>query len=142
VRLDKFITLVDDRGLSLTIIRRSNKDASQIGLDTSAGGVPPEILGGQISPDFVVIYITYAGQRFLQVHEAKTTLKLVAAIDSEVINYEVLDLVTEMDIFYVLAVTEDELTGVRKLQIIQIVYDSFDKGWANPSLSEVMLPEN
>lgn len=139
MRLDRFITLVDDRGLALTIIRRVTKDVSQIGLDTSAGGVPPEILGGQISPDFVVIYISYAGQRFLQVHEAKTTLKLVAAIDSEVINYQVLDLVQEKDMFYIYAVQQDQLTGIRSLQMLQIFYDVNIKDWNTPSLTEIKL---
>ena len=104
VRLDKFITLVDERGLALTIIRRSTREVSQIGLDTSAGGVPPEILGGQISPDFVVIYISYAGKRFIQVHMAKTSLKLVGVLDSEILNYQVLDLVIPKDMFYVFAI--------------------------------------
>ena len=108
VRLDKFITVVDFRGEALTIIRRTTKEMSQIGIDTTAGGVPPQILGGFVSPDFVVMYVTYAGKNFIQVHMAKTSLKLVAVIDSYVLSYEVLDRVLDKDMFYVYAIQEDQ----------------------------------
>ena len=78
---------------------------------------------------------------------AKTSLKLVAAIDSNILSYEVLDRVLDRDMFYVYAIQEDtsrydaefEVSG-RKLQVLQIVYDVFMQGWMQPSLTELNLP--
>lgn len=124
VRLDKFITLVDTSGQAMTIIRKSNSDVSQIGLDVSAGGELPQIIGGFITPDFVVIYISNEGQKFLQVHMAKTSLKQVAALEGNILAYEILDLVHVKDMFYVYAIQEHPITRQRKLLSLQIVYDS------------------
>ena len=73
-------------------------------MDISAGGEMPQIIGGFITPDFVVIYISNEGQKFLQVHMAKTSLKQVAALEGNILAYEILDLVHVKDMFYVYAI--------------------------------------
>ena len=66
------------------------------------------VLGGFFSPDFVVFQITNEGETFLQVHTSKTQLGIVAAIDSELINYDVLDLAQSKDLFYVFGTQQYE----------------------------------
>lgn len=79
---------------------------------------------------------------------AKTSLKLVAAIDSNIMSYEVLDRVLDKDMFYVYAIQQDSsrydydefFVYGHKLMVLQIVYDVFLQGWLQPSLTELELP--
>ena len=74
VRLGKFLSMVDPRGEKLTIIRKTDLKTHGIYLDTSAGGEPPVLLGGQFTADFVLFYISYAGTKFIQIHVSNTEL--------------------------------------------------------------------
>ena len=47
---------------------------------------------------------------------AKTSLKMVAALEGDIVAYEILDLVHVNDMFYIYAIHEELLTGKRKLQ--------------------------
>ena len=87
IRLGKFLSMVDPRGEKLTIIRKSDIKSHGIYLDTNVGGEPPVLLGGQFTADFVLFYISYAGTKFIQVHESNTELKLVGVLDGQIINY-------------------------------------------------------
>lgn len=130
VRIDKFISVVDYTGDTVTIIRKSNSEISQIGIDLSAGGIPPNIIGSLVSPDFVVLYIQDGKERYIQLHMAKTSLKLIGALDSNILNYAILDLVLTKDMFYIFAVQEDpDDTASKKLLMLQIVYDAVLAGW-------------
>ena len=81
MRLGTFLSLVDPRGEKLTIIRKSDLRHHGIKIDTSVGGEPPVLLGGQFTADFVLFYISYAGTRFIQVHQSNTDLELVGVLD-------------------------------------------------------------
>ena len=65
-------------------------------------------------------------------HTSKTNLRSIAAIDSQVINYQVLDLSLSKDLFYVFAARKvDSKTIV--LEMIQIYYDTEAKKWQLPA---------
>jgi len=62
------------------------------------------------------------------VHTSKQSLGAVAAIESDVLNYEVLDLANKKDLFYVFAAREVS-NDVVWLEMIQIFYDVKKKKW-------------
>ena len=59
----------------------------------------------------MLFYISYAGSKFIQVHESNTELKLVGVLDGQVMNYQVLDLISTKGLFYVFAVKSNETDG-------------------------------
>ena len=72
-------------------MQRSTKKILTILLNNSAAP-GATVVAGHFTPDFVIYQINQSGETFLQVHTSKQNLDLVAAIDSEVINFDVLDL--------------------------------------------------
>ena len=71
LRLDTYLSIVDDPGERLTVIKRSTMEALHIELDKT--DAPNSlVLGGFFSPDFVVFQIWNEGETFLQVHTSKT----------------------------------------------------------------------
>lgn len=131
VRLDTYLSIVEDEGKRLTIFKKDSLETLNLELDKTdaPAGV---VLGGYFSPDFVIFHISNGGQSFLQVHTAKTSLKSVAAVDSEVINYQVLDLSIEKNLFYVF-VTRRVGPKDTFLEMIQVQYDSKAKKWQLPA---------
>ena len=99
-----------------------------------------KILGGFFSPDFVVFQIENQGESFLQVHTSKQSLGAVAAIESEVLNYAVLDLASKKDLFYVFAARKVS-PSITWLEMIQIFYDVKKKKWQQPAQVTYALSE-
>ena len=118
IRLGKFLSMVDPRGEKLTIIRKSDLKSHGIFLDTKqTGGEPPVLLGGQFTADFVLFYISYAGTKFIQVHESNTELKLAGVLDGQIINYKILDLISTKGLLYLFAMKSND-TDTRSLQMM------------------------
>jgi len=121
IRLGKFLSMVDPRGEKLTIIRRTDFKTHGIYLDSDVGD-SPVLLGGQFTADFVLFYISFAGSKFIQVHESNTELKLVGVLDGLIVNYEVLDLISSKGLYYIFATQTDEEDN-RSLLLMQFSYD-------------------
>ena len=138
IRLGKFLSMVDPRGEKLTIIRKSDLKSHGIYLDTSVGGEPPVLLGGQFTADFVLFYISYAGTKFIQLHESNTELKLVGVLDGQILNYEVLDLISSKGLFYLFAIQTND-TDTRSLQMMQFWYNPITSSWPEPALAQFEL---
>ena len=64
----------------------------------------------------------------MQIHTSKQKLAPMAAIDNDVINYAVLDLVGINDLFYVFAVRKPD-QGPMILEMVQMHFDSKNDGW-------------
>lgn len=131
IRLDSYLSIVENSGEQLTVIKRSTKEALHIQLNTN-DAPNGEILGGFFSPDFIVFLINNAGQKFIQVHSSKQALGVVSSIDNDVVNFQVLDLAQEKDLFYVYATQQVSLTE-RQLVMIQIAYDPSKRTWGTPA---------
>ena len=131
VRLDTYLSYVDVEAKRLSVVKKSNLDTLLIQLDT-IDAPQGEILGGFFSPDFVIFQIQNSGQTFLQVHTSKQSLGAVAAIDNDVQNYQVLDLASKKDLFYVFA-TRKVSSRLVWLEMIQIYYNVKKKKWQQPA---------
>ena len=109
IRLDKYLSIVDFQGEKLTVIKRSTMEALHIELN--AFDAPEgEVLGGYFSPDFIVFQIANGDQSFVQIHSSKQALSVVAIIDNDVVNYDVLDMAQTKDLFYVFATQQVSIT--------------------------------
>lgn len=137
LRLDKFLSIVDDRGDKLTIIKKSTLQSLQIELNRE-GNDDAQLLGGFFSPDFVVFLIADDGESFLQVHTSAKELDLVGAVEGNIINYEVLDLAQERDVFYVYA-TQQVTATLRELVVLQIPFDAEQESWAPAAMRTLSL---
>ena len=131
LRLDTYLSLVEQKGQKLTVIKRSSFEALHIELDRK-GAEQAEVLGGFFSPDFVIFQILNEQQTFLQVHTSKQSLSIVATIDNDIINYDVLDLAQTKNLFYVFA-TQQLTATKRQLAMIQIPYSDIEGKWLSPA---------
>ena len=57
----------------------------------------------------------------------------MAAVDNEVINFDVLDLAQDRDLIYVFATKQLPGSTLRRLEMIQIAYDALRKEWKFPA---------
>lgn len=92
VQMDQdLISFVLPDGNTLLAVRRSDFYAHELQFDLGGiefGSVAPKLMGGKMSNFFITLFIQTNGQQFLQVHSYRYKgVQLVAAINSQVINY-------------------------------------------------------